>query len=203
MITKAIVKSRVHGTNKYLVRIPLLETSKDNKEMLIQATLCVMPGQYNSFVPGDIVYVDFENNQYSQPVILGILSKDGIDGYQKESRSYINSINLDVKNTCDLPYQTSIGGMKFETLREILNKLEQSDFNILSTEEQICGTWIDNKVIFTKVIVVEHTPSIQPNTYFSKYIDISDIPFDNVWVDMSNCIQIGTKYSLNQYHYYN
>lgn len=81
MITKAIVDSKVEGTNKYRVRIPLFENVSSNiggsyKGSLQEATVCTLPNVSNIVNPGDVVFVSFEENDFGKPIILGHLYQE-------------------------------------------------------------------------------------------------------------------------------
>lgn len=81
MITKAIIvgKSDIEGEeNKYRVRIPIIhgvegspQCTPDN--LLPTASICGIPGFTNTVRDGDIVFVVFENDELSNPVIMGQL----------------------------------------------------------------------------------------------------------------------------------
>lgn len=75
MITKAIIKRlNTDKDNHFRVYIPLLRKANNSEDdATLDATLIYIRGLENTFKVGDIVFVDFENNQYSSPVILGLL----------------------------------------------------------------------------------------------------------------------------------
>lgn len=75
MITKAIIKRlNTDNDNHFRVYIPLLRKANNTEDdATLDATLIYIRGLENTFKVGDIVFVDFENNQYSSPVILGLL----------------------------------------------------------------------------------------------------------------------------------
>ena len=78
MITKAIIEQITDDGYHFRVRIPILHKIEDApgatpfKELPI-ALMCYAPGCKPNLSVGDVVYVGFENNQYSEPVILGML----------------------------------------------------------------------------------------------------------------------------------
>ena len=75
MITKAIIKRlNTENDNHFIVYIPFLRKANDKEEnATLSATLCYIPGITNTFSVGDIVYVSFEENKASNPVIIGKL----------------------------------------------------------------------------------------------------------------------------------
>ena len=110
MITKAIVKSIPEiNSNKYNVYIPLLRNANDSElDATFSATLCFTNGIFYSLQVGDVVFVDFEDNLYEKPVILGKLftgeeNKDAIP-----SQLTVKTIN--VLDKAQFPSNTSIAG---------------------------------------------------------------------------------------------
>lgn len=81
MIFKAIVASVIsdpeRDNDKIYVTIPILDGSSSksdfkgvNKRL---ATICSLPGCIPKYAEGDVVYVDFEQDNMSQPIIIGSL----------------------------------------------------------------------------------------------------------------------------------
>ncbi len=102
MITKAIIEQIYSDGYHYRVRIPILHKIENApgatpfNELPI-ALVCFAPGCKPNLDVGDVVYVGFENNQYSEPVILGMLLNDS---YKESSASIIaDSINASVNAT--------------------------------------------------------------------------------------------------------
>lgn len=101
MITKAIIISNSEtAENRFLVRIPILESagnsdqiSTSTTEPLYEAALSYVPGNVNAFVPGDIVYIGFEDNRLDNIVILGKLwlgAEENLTNNFRGSSLYIN-----------------------------------------------------------------------------------------------------------------
>lgn len=103
MITKALIMSRFE--NKFMVRIPLFESSGNLHEVIIPATLCYTPGNLDAYKDGDVVYVGFENNEISNPVILGKL----YTGPEQAAQTYTFNDSLKTVSSAELPKKTSIG----------------------------------------------------------------------------------------------
>lgn len=81
MITKAIIETIEPDGYHFKVRIPVLHKIADvpgstPKKELPKALVNYPPGVRPNFSVGDVVYVAFENNQYSEPVIIGALLND-------------------------------------------------------------------------------------------------------------------------------
>lgn len=95
MIYKAIIDSLLDGGYRAKIRIPYLDkphtvaASKSNFNLYI-ANICTMPGCYPTYMPGDVVYVNFEQDDMSKPFIIGAL-------YRKEMTSKINIEVDDIK----------------------------------------------------------------------------------------------------------
>lgn len=81
MITKAIIEEMMADGYHVRVRIPILHKIENApgatpfKELPL-ALVNYAPGCKPNFSAGDVVYVGFENNQYSEPVVLGALLND-------------------------------------------------------------------------------------------------------------------------------
>ena len=121
MITKAIIEQIEDDGYHYRVRIPVLHKienapgSTPFKELPI-ALVCYAPGCRPNLNVGDVVYVGFENNQYSDPVILGMLLNDT---YKNSSASIIAD-SIDASINVNLPQSNvNFGDI---TLSNIINK---------------------------------------------------------------------------------
>lgn len=130
MIMKGIIIEQLKGivdgneilTNRYNVRIPILEAQGSNDKAILECGLCYQPGNVLGYYPGDVVYVGFEQDNLNQGLILGKLyTTDNVEG-----RSESNPYNLIVDNNAVLPYDTLIDGMN--VVDEIRN-LKLTTFN--------------------------------------------------------------------------
>lgn len=109
MIFKAIVtSSSKENEDKVYITIPILDgaSSKEDFRGVNQrlATICSLPGCIPRYAQGDVVFVDFEQDNMSEPIIIGSLMSS------KSNTSvidlYADSLTVDV-NT-QLPEDTFI-----------------------------------------------------------------------------------------------
>lgn len=133
MLVKGIIKSKIENSNKFKVRLPLFEVAGSVKEYILDATLVTIPGLYSSYLPGDVVYVSFENDDISKPVIIGILSLQGLE--EPEKRSYAGVNSLEVATEAKLPVNTTIGDIKQEKLAEAIRKIDNLEHLINQESE--------------------------------------------------------------------
>jgi cold shock CspA family protein len=111
MVTKAIITEIV---DKYQakVRIPIFNKAQgsafatpDNE--LAVAPICAMAGSAPNYKPGDVVFVAFEYDTFSYPVILGsLLTESSIQG----NTSDFNVNRLHVVSEAELPDSTTVNG---------------------------------------------------------------------------------------------
>lgn len=129
MITKAIVDSKVPNTNRWRVRIPILDgiaggMTSTPSILLPEATLCTLPNAKNVVNPGDIVFVAFEENDMGKPVILGHL-------YQEESKTntcidlQLRTLRVEDKvnariSSAYLPDNTMLSGIALSDMEKLL-----------------------------------------------------------------------------------
>lgn len=120
---KAIVES-VDGT-QVRIRIPELHKIKGavgatpSTEIPL-APICTLPGCNPNLRPGDVVLVDFENEEFGTPVIIGTLFTDRTDNGIAD----LTLGSLKVKVNVELPPDTKIGGITATNLSNLLNLSE-------------------------------------------------------------------------------
>lgn len=129
MLTKAIIVSKTEN-NTYMVRIPIFEGNSSGDFSLensseapqYEATLAYSPGQLDSYKVGDIVYVQFEDNEEENVVITGKLYTG-----ETESTGYVNSERVNVTGETDLSSETYIDGVKIGNLFMSKNDMKYYD----------------------------------------------------------------------------
>lgn len=117
MITKAIIES-VESPYSVTVRIPIFDAVNEfnqatSSEYLSTATICILPNmQFNPEV-GDVVFVTFEDNDPSKPVIIGCLAKES--GNLSSCNLEVES--LDANSTVNIGKQVNIGDISYKELQ--------------------------------------------------------------------------------------
>ena len=106
MLTKAIIQNIDYTKNMCRVRIPLFENASRNVNMIeADAQINIVPGIYNSYKTGDVVFIGFEENKMELPVILGKLFVSAAT----EANSYRGNVSgnsLAITDNAQLPYST-------------------------------------------------------------------------------------------------
>lgn len=147
MLTKGIILGKEPNTNKYIVRLPLLETAASKDQFKIKATLCCDDGVLNPFNLNDVVYIGFENSEYDNPVIIGKLSKEGLLDNQKDEVKVSYRISgLEVLSHTQLSKDTMIGDISYQDLYLLIQKASSlSDKLDSGFNDKDIGIYINNK----------------------------------------------------------
>lgn len=126
MVTKALVE-KLLDTKKVKIRIPIFDRCDASSlnvptDELREACICTLPNCNPNLQPGDVVFVTFEDNNYSNPVIIGHLYRNSM------TPTYCDIIlnSLEVLLSTKLPDNTTIGKV---TSSEI-STLKGSNINI-------------------------------------------------------------------------
>ena len=111
MVTKAIIAEIIDRTQAR-VRIPIFDKAEGtsfatpNNELAI-APICSLAGSSPNYKVGDVVFVAFEYDVFSNPVIIGSLLTDSV----LERTSDFNVNRLQVVAEADLPTNTNINNV--------------------------------------------------------------------------------------------
>lgn len=128
MVVKGYVigKSSTYD-NKYLVRIPFFESpgidcgTDSIFSSTYECAVCYNPGTFEGYRENDCVFVAFENNRRSLPVIIGKLY---VKGLEDEPAAYQHNVDMEVTNKAVLPQNTLIGEVTADDLLKALRKIE-------------------------------------------------------------------------------
>lgn len=134
MITKGIV-TEIISDYTASVRIPVYDGkegtqgSTRNSDLGI-AAVCALPNSIMNLVKGDIVWVGFEDNDTSKPIILGFLQKK--TGAQ--SSFGLNVSTLKTESTTTLNEQTFIGNVQPSEIKQLIGVKDsiQGQFDYIS-----------------------------------------------------------------------
>lgn len=129
MIVKAYIES-ILDNGKYKIRIPTIDkvqNSSLNVDSLSVAEVCSVINSGLNLNLNDIVYVDFENDDRSKPVIIGCLSKNsGENSYELDS--------LNVSDTANFPKDTTIGDISYSEISCLLGTTDNIENQLISIE---------------------------------------------------------------------
>ena len=120
MITRGIIE-KIYDKDSVAVRLPLFDkaitsTKKTPTDQLGTASICVLPNCIPNVRVGDVVYVGFENNDRSKPVIIGYVYVDT----EYSTRQGISAQSIDVLATASLPAETTIGNISSKSLATLI-----------------------------------------------------------------------------------
>jgi hypothetical protein len=106
VLTKAIIQSVDYTKNICRVRIPLFENASRNVNIIeADAQFSIVPGVYNSYKTGDIVFIGFEENKMELPIILGKLFVSA-PTEANANRGNLSGNSLSITDTAQLPHST-------------------------------------------------------------------------------------------------
>lgn len=124
MLTKGIIITKDIKSNKYIVRIPFLETSGMG-EKTYEAIASHTSSSYDEYKKDDVVIIGFEDHNGDKPIILGkLLTNETIN----IGSSYL--LKLDVKDSVKLPKNITIGDIEYSDLINAVHG-ESEDFQKL------------------------------------------------------------------------
>lgn len=137
MITKAIIVNK-ETDYLYKVRIPIINRIEGSynataDDDLFIATVVTLPGLHPIYEKGDIVYVSFEEEIISKPVIIGILYRENLGN----SYSDFYSNSLEVSGHTILSKNTTIGNVSPDIISAFSSKNGTVFDNISTNVDQI------------------------------------------------------------------
>lgn len=122
ILTKAFITELPgEDSNLFKVRVPLMEDNTEG-DAIFDATCLSIPGIYNTLQVGDCVYVDFEDDEITNAVIMGKLMSE--EETPSGDGTYQTTEDLKVADRAELPENTTIGGV---SITEILQRIDTAN----------------------------------------------------------------------------
>ena len=131
MIVKGIIEKKV-GYNEYEVRVPIIDKVKGaslSSENLSIASVCSITNSSLDLNINDVVYINYENNDKSKPIIIGCLSNNNRSSYLFDS--------ITVSNSAKLPNNIKIGDITYSELSCLENSNDIIEDQITKINENI------------------------------------------------------------------
>lgn len=136
MITRAIVEEIIEGEGniptKFRVRIPIFDNIETAREYTAKGDLsialaCLSPNVANDIKEKEIVFVGFEDNDISRPVILGHMYNQALatDSTTDVKVRSIKATNLYLEQPLTLPIGTNIGEISYQDLLNLVDKYKE------------------------------------------------------------------------------
>lgn len=182
MITKAIIEQIESDGYHAKVRIPIFHKIEDVPgstpfKELPTALISYAPGIKPNFSVGDVVYVAFENDQYSEPVIIGALLNDN---YEYNSGSIItDSIRLtfNVQNALNDLLESTISNNY-----NISTDISEEEYNILMArlDALIYILTQEGNIISFDNLTGEEFPLLSLNVEIDPHQDLNG--YDYPWI---------------------
>jgi hypothetical protein len=143
MIVKGLIKTIDFSDNTCMVRLPIFETAASQGEVVVKAVILIQPGLYNSYAEGDVVFVDFENNKLSRPIVIGKLYLGAIKEENAAKKGSLTVSNLTASTSATLPVTTKLkvdsigtkvpvekGITSYNTIADIINALHKTEASV-------------------------------------------------------------------------
>lgn len=176
MITRGIIE-KVISKYSYLVRIPVYNqvTSAANytpTDELSVATVCVQAGNSPKYKLGDIVYIDFEDSDIGQPIILGLLYRENMTSTANNTEVSSLAVSVNAK----LSEDTSIGEVTGNEISQLKGATDNIQWQIdkLSSATEDLSNIRNNEILQYKIekSTTDLTPDVselETNTVYLVY----------------------------------
>lgn len=187
MITKGIIKKIYRVTDsenkyKYQVYIPLFQEAGLNQSLYcVDCSVSYTPGNLNSYVENDVVYLAFEDDDWGNPVIIGKLYLGKELKGEKTARNHSFCSDLEVDKSAALPKDTIIGNLKYTDLEYAVNKAKELDSKPIGTDvvhiggsETITGRKTFNNGLITENIRGKSSLRFQSSLTNGSYLTIDN-----------------------------
>ena len=148
MIVKGLIKTIDFSANTCTVRLPIFETAASKGEVILDAVMMSQPGLYNGYTEGDIVFVDFENDKLSQPIVIGKLYLGADREASATPQGSLAVSNLTVTKKATLPIDTQLvledtssavpvenGITSYKSITDIIKALYKTEATVEQTIE--------------------------------------------------------------------
>lgn len=142
----SVIKKLSNGTsseifyNAYEVEILIFKSSSSiNSDDCVRTSYCAnQSGIYTSYEVGDKVFIEFYNNEFSYPIIIGKINESTINTSDENSlitnsRSLALLKDLIVSNEVILPKDTVIGEISYSSLLTAIQVVNGLDLKSLTT----------------------------------------------------------------------
>lgn len=145
MITKAIVRGIPDvNNNKYRVYIPLFRNANDSEiDATFEATLCFLNGVFYSLAVDDVVYVDFEDNYYEKPVIIGKLYTNKED--KKAIPTQLTVKTIKVLDKAQFPSNTEIDSKSTSNFYKNIKNLQDDIWSLRKQIDDLKGSNLNDQ----------------------------------------------------------
>lgn len=183
MIQKAIIEQKI---DKYSmrVRIPVYNKIKSDPtatptDELYVASIQTLPGCSPNYQEGDVVLVDFENDNIAYPVIIGLLYRQDMS----EGSTDITADSLTVNVNTNLSENTLIGNVTPESIQKLNDKYTNNVKKVVI--EYSLSNYEDHYDMFSQWS--EQAPQYWPNKYMWQRTTVT---YENDTITRSmTCIQ--------------
>ena len=179
MVVKGIIQDIDFNSNNCKVRLPFFENAGNKNEIVVNAVFANNPGVYNGYKVDDVVFVDFENNDFDQAVVTGKLYL-GADVESKSARGAFNISALTVDGSATIPITTKLSfpgnnettvGVEndlttYKSIEDIARNLQKQETQIGSINAQIIdsGDGLGARVTKLEEDDIRHESEIIINT---------------------------------------
>lgn len=176
MLLKAIVNYISDDGYTANITIPVLDGYGSYVKSNVhgrEAIICSLPGCKPSYGAGDVVFVSFEEDETSKPVVLGTLYRQ-----EQLSQMDINATSLVVDVNSQLPTDTYIGEIAPNNFQSLVDNKDNINkrIEVLSDNKDIINNQIN--VLYNLVGIIDYitVPPTEDNTEGLKVCVLSSEP---------------------------
>ena len=189
MIIKGILKTIDYNNNSCTVRLPLFETATNSGEVVLPAIFMNQPGMFNGYNEGDIVFVDFENNNLDTPVIIGKLYLGSEKEASNSQKGGLKVASLTVDSNATLPLDTKLvfnntssteapvdnRYANYKSLLDVIDALNKTEENISQVDKSISdGVITEIRVEYLSQVETANIPTVSDLNWQSTIPPLKD-----------------------------